>query len=566
MVRNATLIRSGLGQIYNPKTVAEKFSAHFHMDTNKAASPNLPVVNAWVAMNVVLNEKELKQALEQTYSSGYAFGVAQADEALGLVDGFDWNNWKAGFAAAAIRLKDPEGLQQVLAEVGITLNILGDTSLKETSRILAEAIDNGWGATKTAKELNKVVRNARRSMTIARTETTRAMSDAKMKQYKENNVPSKKWLVSDPCPICTENANAIVPINEEFPSGHMNTPAHPNCECAVAPSFDDVSQQFAQEVQQPVQQPPAEPMIVAPEEGVVHDGTIRDINALDEMPFKLKKPTQMAKDDLEMEITAIKRTISRSDVVKNYEQDLIHSFEEMAKNPLGIQVNRDTLEKIVADGGMKTMWERGSSGIGGSADFYLKARKKLEDNWFGIPEKTSDAAKPIYGHPHNVAHSEASEKRLDNVRNYGRITLILKDSVKGRASITCGDTLNNWLKPVLYKDILDGSFTFDELIGASKEAAMTRYIREYNDAQTSMVLRGEPKTEPKFGLENNDFSPENLSQGYEYWESQVYGGVSLDDIESIRLTMNDYELLEEFHQDLLDQLSELNISIFVEAN
>jgi hypothetical protein len=51
-----------------------------------------------------------------------------------------------------------------------------------------------------------------------------------------------QWLVFDPCKICAQNANQIVNIGQQFPSGDQRPPAHPNCRCALAPvipGFDD---------------------------------------------------------------------------------------------------------------------------------------------------------------------------------------------------------------------------------------------------------------------------------------------------------------------------------------
>jgi hypothetical protein len=48
-----------------------------------------------------------------------------------------------------------------------------------------------------------------------------------------------EWLVAEGCDLCEENADASpIGIDEEFPSGDTEPPAHPNCMCALAPYFD----------------------------------------------------------------------------------------------------------------------------------------------------------------------------------------------------------------------------------------------------------------------------------------------------------------------------------------
>lgn len=53
----------------------------------------------------------------------------------------------------------------------------------------------------------------------------------------------KQWIVGqDPCDECSENADAgAIDDEETFPSGDDDTPAHPNCECAVIPVVEEDS-------------------------------------------------------------------------------------------------------------------------------------------------------------------------------------------------------------------------------------------------------------------------------------------------------------------------------------
>jgi len=78
-----------------------------------------------------------------------------------------------------------------------------------------------------------------RAEMISRTEIAMANSDSAMVSYQEARADGvelkKQWILGpDPCPVCEENAEAgAIDLDDDFPSGDDNTPAHPNCECAV---------------------------------------------------------------------------------------------------------------------------------------------------------------------------------------------------------------------------------------------------------------------------------------------------------------------------------------------
>ena len=68
---------------------------------------------------------------------------------------------------------------------------------------------------------------------------SRAVSVASRDLYEESNVEQVEWLVAEGCDICQENADASpIGIDETFPSGDSEPPAHPNCMCALAPYIE----------------------------------------------------------------------------------------------------------------------------------------------------------------------------------------------------------------------------------------------------------------------------------------------------------------------------------------
>ena len=70
---------------------------------------------------------------------------------------------------------------------------------------------------------------------IAQTEMNRAVSIATRDRYESAGIQMVEWLTVDPCDECQENADASpISIDETFPSGDSEPPAHPNCMCALS--------------------------------------------------------------------------------------------------------------------------------------------------------------------------------------------------------------------------------------------------------------------------------------------------------------------------------------------
>lgn len=74
---------------------------------------------------------------------------------------------------------------------------------------------------------------------IARTEISAAQNKAMLKAGYEFNDHSdrqvrKIWLLGpNPCPICEENGEETLELDETFSSGDFTPPVHPNCMCEV---------------------------------------------------------------------------------------------------------------------------------------------------------------------------------------------------------------------------------------------------------------------------------------------------------------------------------------------
>jgi len=81
---------------------------------------------------------------------------------------------------------------------------------------------------------------ASRAELIARTETANALSQASLDTMEDMGIEGKEWVtagddkVSDEC--LGNEAEGVIPVNQEFSGGVMAPPQHPDCRCTLAPS------------------------------------------------------------------------------------------------------------------------------------------------------------------------------------------------------------------------------------------------------------------------------------------------------------------------------------------
>jgi hypothetical protein len=248
--KNAVLIRAALRQSFDAERAYQGY-----LNT----TPNLELnmvqqrvrARSWAIINLRINLEPLKAVVEKLWAEGLALGYAASGEALIEAQEakkadtrsiIDWSKWKPGDEAAALVAKKP-GLMDILRQAqGFTWKNFSDTTLTDIGNALGEAIALGLDAKASAKLIANHAASPARALTIAITEQNRAVSYATSVRYREAGLEQMQWLVFDPCKICAQNANQIVNIGQQFPSGDQRPPAHPNCRCALAPvipGFDD---------------------------------------------------------------------------------------------------------------------------------------------------------------------------------------------------------------------------------------------------------------------------------------------------------------------------------------
>lgn len=104
----------------------------------------------------------------------------------------------------------------------------------------------------------------------------------------------------------------------------------------------------------------------------------------------------------------------------------------LRNNEIAVQVRSDVVDRILDDGRFKSTFETNSKAI-----FDADQRRSAEDYIFGIPPTITDKQRPIYGYVRAGLDAERG------VRNYGNLSVVLKDEVKRRSTITVDDSLSN---------------------------------------------------------------------------------------------------------------------------
>lgn len=136
-----------------------------------------------------------------------------------------------------------------LADGSLVANPNAEWAISESTRDMIRAdveaaLREGWSNDRLAQVLSDNYGFSReRAEMIARTETAFADASSHQPAWRDAGVGLKQWLRSNegyPCVPCELNAQAgAIPIDQAFPTGDMEEPQHPNCECVVIPVVED---------------------------------------------------------------------------------------------------------------------------------------------------------------------------------------------------------------------------------------------------------------------------------------------------------------------------------------
>lgn len=403
--------------------------------------------------------------------------------------------------------------------------------------VARKIMDNAQGA--FAGGLSRAIRVARTEMLDAHRNASGAW-----RQTNKDVVAGWRWLATldtRTCPSCLAKNGNRYAVDDPGPLDH------PNGRCDAVPETKSWKELGFEEMEEPPDtfpdarawydslDPAAQKSIMGPgRQALLADGKIgwgdlstrvssqgwrasytvrslRDLrdmpdSGLDAMPYELNRGHDTAP-----------RLSGHDPKVREAVAERIRELmEEATENPVSINVNSDALESILRDGRFRTVHESGlESGGWDKSGYYLETRNSYNRDILGMPDGVPDAHKPISG------WSAASEDMGDL---YGDVQVVLSDRVKGRTSWTFSDSMDGSSRPLFSHEIKDAST--EDLLWAANRNGMS-------DAVYTRVQ--------KFGYEDlvpkkpNQITKADVAKTTPYVEAQVYGGVSIKDINHVVL-------------------------------
>jgi hypothetical protein len=586
--KNAVKIRAALHQVTDFKRVFDKYQETQPQPTDNTAQDRTRA-RSWLILNVYMNDEPLRQTVTRAWAEAYVLGQAAANEWIkktkeaNKADDIEvnWDNWKPGDKATALLLNPTKGFEAYLQSTGGAsyFKKFNKETVINLGTALSDSIALGLDAESAAVMIGKHVASPSRALTIAITEQNRAMSFGSIQTYKEAGLQKMEWAVSDPCNVCAKNDGQIVVIGQPFASNDTQPPAHPHCRCVLLPVIpgmeDEIAMPGAEIAPMPTDMsyvgdlPEASPVINVAEQTEVQSSSsarnkqiedeiekmkatlgknISDERLLDALnaeagqgeidqvdlylPIKKKFESMgFNPDDAGMQTRGVflrteayienkrlKDYVART--LDDWNVETVNRYKERVKivekrlldamknGKVTIGVDKSVLFQIFKDGKFKNQFDTKKSG--GLLDF--SRRKTAEKAVFDLDVNIPNQQRPIYGYITDnftlkkVGFGENTQEYLDTVlslwnsrtEQYGAIKVILKDSVKTRGTATIGDSLGR-------------NMIGDNLLEAKPDLSNMGFYRY--GAPTGNV--GVP-----------DFS---------YLETQIKGGVTLNDIEAIYL-------------------------------
>lgn len=233
-------------------------------------------------------------------------------------------------------------------------------------------------------------------------------------------------------------------------------------------------------------------------------GGLKLTEPLQTMPYELK-PTAIQKDfDFYFDHKS-------PEIQTMTEEVLLDAYKTAAKEDVTIQINKEALEKVLEQGRVKSAFESRADAPEAYMKPYMDQRLRIETENMGIPAEISDSMRPIYG------------LTLGDASMYGTIRITVKDSVKGRMTMTKGDSFAGQ-NPVSMMKVLEGKADANELVQATS-------LSELQDLANSVERAVQGAGNDPLA---NFIKPKNL-----YWETQIHGGLSLSDIKKITIDTRD---------------------------
>lgn len=219
------------------------------------------------------------------------------------------------------------------------------------------------------------------------------------------------------------------------------------------------------------------------------------------------------------------------ETIKLAEEASLHWAKLLESSKLATQVGSLKVIEAIIDDRMKSQFETSTSG----GVLNIKARAQGELRALNVAAETEPRSRPVYGYLANADVTVGSSS--DSLASYGFHRLILKDSVKDRATYTATDSL-------------DKTVAGNQAIKAKNHIAqlLTGYI-EVQEGKAAFNWQFETLQDAEYDLGrglNKALKAKTLSEFREavdtgssiYTEAQIFGDVRAEHIERIEFDSN----------------------------
>jgi hypothetical protein len=250
-VRHQRAIRRAIRDSVSVTDIIDAWFANFPEGSGSVTPDE---ARAWARVHVIVNTRTLRNTLFNLYADAAILGIdlsayeiarkakvskaAPSKKELQRALAINWNNWKPGNRAAALRLRPSATLYDLLNRGTSMSDEITMTTVKRIGTILARTLNEGISPRSAAILIDQLIDDPVRALSIAQTETSYAVVQSSLDLYRDSGVEMIEYLVADPCDLCSENeAASPIQLGEQWPNG--DPPVHPNCMCDVAPYVVD---------------------------------------------------------------------------------------------------------------------------------------------------------------------------------------------------------------------------------------------------------------------------------------------------------------------------------------